>query len=81
MTDAKLQELVEYVEGGICESLEEACAAIGVDYDKLCPADLDAIDDKLFVCEECGWLQPMEQCADDTAHVVCDDCYEDEDDY
>lgn len=71
-------ELVNYVEGGLALSLEDVALNCGYDLDTFTDEELDQLDDALFTCEVCGWLQPTDNRPDASEDEdVCDQCQDD----
>ena len=68
-----MDRMLEYVDGGVCASIEEIVTALDMDYDALDQDDFELIDDYLFTCEECDWTMPFDDKMEGTE--VCLDCY------
>lgn len=81
LTDDQVKTIVERLRGQCALDLEQVAVEEGLEYYKITLADNDAIDDEVFLCEECGWWCGIEESADtDDDKLICDECGEKDDD-
>jgi len=77
-----IDEIIEYLQGS-CKSLDEAVDTFypGLDSMDLEDEHYEAIDNALFLCEECGWWcevgdYAMDQDMEIVGENICGDCGE-----
>lgn len=77
-TAEQIQKIADELEGSCGRLAEAACSVLGIEDHR--DADMDAIDealeDKVFECEECGWWYKLDEESDDEPGV-CQDCTDD----
>jgi hypothetical protein len=66
----------------LCEALQGTCTQIsehlpeGMEEDDLTADDHQVIDNRIFLCAQCGWW--CEECEEheEDGEQICDDCFE-----
>lgn len=73
------QTIAEYLQG-TCGTLADAVESHyeGMTEDDLTSEDFDAIDNIVFLCEECGWWCEVSEYSDIDDSEKCRDCAGDE---
>lgn len=73
--DFNVQELISALQG-TCTTIEEHLPE-GMEWSDLTKDDHKAIDNEIFLCEQCGWwCENCEQSEDD--ETLCNECSEEE---
>lgn len=79
VSDAVLDQVIADLKG-TCQTLGEALAPFGIDELDLTVADLQYIEEEIFLCSRCGWWCEQFEAHELDGETVCDDCYVEEED-
>jgi hypothetical protein len=78
--DIDLWERIIAALNGSCDSIEQALIEHNAEHLQYYMPFLQHLDNSIFLCDSCGWWCELSECADDHHGMVCDHCYEYEDD-
>ncbi len=79
LTPDQVNELCDYIVGST-QFIREGLVAIGlpdVDENDLDLSTLSDIDDRVFLCDECGWTCDVDDRSICDDGAVCQECWED----
>jgi hypothetical protein len=75
---SRVQPIIDSVEGGVAQGIEQLCEDAGLDFDALTREELEEIDNAIFTCELCGWTLPVDDRNDGESGdgLLCRECSE-----
>lgn len=76
MRTSKLDKIIDYLQG-TCNTLDGAVEIIidgNLDSSDLSMEELEYLDDRIFLCECCGWWYEVSEMSEQDQY--CDDCFE-----
>lgn len=80
LTDSQLELIVDRLRGQCLLSLEDVLEQMDLDYWALDRSDHSRIDDRVFLCDCCGWWCETEELNNETSRDLCDQCVEEGED-
>lgn len=75
MTKKQIEEFIKTAQG-TCLSKLEVCAAIGIEEDDIFISDWQIIENKIVLCDVCGWWVEPSEVFEDYGDLVCEECYQ-----